>query len=163
LLDLKKSGATDVVLENAETSLQLGSILLRGLGVMSDDVSFLSTLVRNSMEVQAQEALKDIGNKEVDIMKPLQVRVSDLVDGNGNSSRMIAKEQSLSLSSRPDLEIIKPPVGNWIPDMNVEKDQPGYDFDGIDSADGVTYCLMESDDGSDEASGASKEMIDQSA
>lgn len=38
---------------------------------MSDDVSFLSTLVRNSMEVQAQEALKDI--KEVDIMKPLQV------------------------------------------------------------------------------------------
>ena len=40
---------------------------------MSDDVSFLSTLVRNSMEVQAQEALKDIGNKEVDIMKPLQV------------------------------------------------------------------------------------------
>lgn len=54
-----------------QTSLQLGSILLRGLGVMSDDVSFLSTLVRNSMEVQAQEALKDI--KEVDIMKPLQV------------------------------------------------------------------------------------------
>ena len=85
------------------------------------------------------------------------------MDGNGNSSRMIAKEQSLSLSSRPDLEIIKPPVGNWIPDMNVEKDQPGYDFDEIDSADGVTYCLMESDDGSDEASGASKEMIDQSA
>ena len=102
MLDLKKSGATDVVLENAEvifetsfvfteqhrrihlviflfvnlspqTCLQLGSILLRGLGVMSDDVSFLSTLVRNSMEVQAQEALKDIGNKEVDIMKPLQV------------------------------------------------------------------------------------------
>ena len=102
MLDLKKSGATDVVLENAEvifetsfvftaqhrrihlviflfvnlspqTSLQLGSILLRGLGVMSDDVSFLSKLVRDSMEVQAQEALKDIGNKEVDIMKPLQV------------------------------------------------------------------------------------------
>ncbi|CAN6357099.1 unnamed protein product [Urochloa humidicola] len=72
LLDLKKAGATDVVLENAETSLQLGSILLRGLGVMSDDVSFLSTLVRNSMEVQAQEALKDVGNKEVDILKPLQ-------------------------------------------------------------------------------------------
>jgi len=71
---------------------------------------------------------------------------------------MIAKEQLLSLSSRPD-----PPVRNWIPDMKVEKDQPGYDFDEIDSADGVTYCLMESDDGSDEASSASKEMIDQSA
>lgn len=40
---------------------------------MSDDVSFLSKLVRNSMEVQAQEALKDVGDKEVDIMMPLQV------------------------------------------------------------------------------------------
>ncbi|CAN6329932.1 unnamed protein product [Urochloa humidicola] len=163
LLDLKKAGATDVVLENAETSLQLGSILLRGLGVMSDDVSFLSTLVRNSMEVQAQEALKDVGNKEVDILKPLQVRVTDLVESNGNGSRMIAQEQSLRLSSRPDLNVLKPPVGSRISGMKVEKDQPGYDFDGIDSADGVAYCLLEPDDGSDEASGASKEMIDQSA
>ncbi|CAN6357098.1 unnamed protein product [Urochloa humidicola] len=163
LLDLKKAGATDVVLENAETSLQLGSILLRGLGVMSDDVSFLSTLVRNSMEVQAQEALKDVGNKEVDILKPLQVRVTDLADSNGSGSRMIAQEQSLRLSSRPDLKVLKPPVGSRIPGMKVEKDQPGYDFDGIDSADGVAYCLLEPDDGSDEASGASKEMIDQSA
>lgn len=40
---------------------------------MSDDVSFLSKLVRDSMELQAQEALKDIGDQEVDIMKPLQV------------------------------------------------------------------------------------------
>jgi hypothetical protein len=38
---------------------------------MSDDVSFLSKLVRNSMEVQAQEAVKDV--EEADIMKPLQV------------------------------------------------------------------------------------------
>ncbi|CAL4897686.1 unnamed protein product [Urochloa decumbens] len=155
LLDLKKAGATDVVLENAETSLQLGSILLRGLGVMSDDVSFLSKLVRNSMEVQAQEALKDIGAKEVDIMKPLQVRVTDLVESNGNGSRMIAQEQSLRLSSRPDLKVLKP-----LPVMKVEKDQPEYEFD---AADGVAYCLLESDDKSDEASGASKEMIDQSA
>ncbi|ONM32801.1 K(+) efflux antiporter 3 chloroplastic [Zea mays] len=80
LLDLKKAGATDVVLENAETSLQLGSILLKGLGVMSDDVSFLR-----------------------------------------------------------------------------------YDFDRVDSENGVTYCLLESDDQSDEASSTSKEMIDQSA
>ncbi|CAN6352419.1 unnamed protein product [Urochloa humidicola] len=163
LLDLKKAGATDVVLENAETSLQLGSILLKGLGVMSDDVSFLSKLVRNSMEVQAQEALKDVGAKEVDIMKPLQVRVSDLVESNGSGSRMIAQEQTLRLSSRPDLKVLTPPVGSRIPGMKVEKDQPGYDFDGIDSADGVAYCLLESDDKSDEASGASKEMIDQSA
>jgi hypothetical protein len=48
-------------------------MLLKGLGVMSDDVSFLSKLVRDSMELQAQEALKDIADQEVDIMKPLQV------------------------------------------------------------------------------------------
>ncbi|XP_066355407.1 K(+) efflux antiporter 3, chloroplastic-like isoform X2 [Miscanthus floridulus] len=163
LLDLKKAGATDVVLENAETSLQLGSMLLKGLGVMSDDVSFLSKLVRDSMELQAQEALKDIGDQEVDIMKPLQVRVSDLVESNGNGSRMVAQEQLLSLSSRPDIKAIKPPVANRIPDMKVENDKPGYDFDRVDSEDGVAYCLLESDDGSDEASSTSKEMIDQSA
>ncbi|XP_066355664.1 K(+) efflux antiporter 3, chloroplastic-like isoform X2 [Miscanthus floridulus] len=156
LLDLKKAGATDVVLENAETSLQLGSMLLKGLGVMSDDVSFLSKLVRDSMELQAQEALKDIGDQEVDIMKPLQVRVSDLVESNGNGSRMVAQEQLLSLSSRPDIKAIKPPVANRIPDMKVENDKPGYDFDRVDSEDGVAYCLLESDDGSDEASSTSK-------
>lgn len=85
------------------------------------------------------------------------------MESDGNGSRMIAQEQSLSLSSRPNLNIIKPPVGSRIPDMKVEKDQPGYDFDGIDSADGVRYCLLEADDETDEASGASKEMIDQSA
>ncbi|XAR53148.1 hypothetical protein NMG60_11021571 [Bertholletia excelsa] len=45
LLDLKKVSATDAILENAETSLQLRSKLLKGLGVMSDDVNFLSQLV----------------------------------------------------------------------------------------------------------------------
>jgi len=90
----------------------------------------------------------------------LQVRVSDLVDSNGNSSRMVAQEQSLSLSSRPDIKAIKPAVTNRIPDMKVENENPGYDFDRVDSEDGVAYCLLESDDGSDEASSTSKEMID---
>lgn len=93
----------------------------------------------------------------------MQVRVSDLVESNGNGSGMIAQEQSLSLSSRPDLDMIKPPPGSRTPDMKVEKDQQGYDLDGRDSADGVRYCLLEGDDETDEASGTSKEMIDQSA
>ncbi|CAI0448616.1 unnamed protein product [Linum tenue] len=80
LLDLKKAGATDAILENAETSLQLGSKLLKGLGVMSDDVNFLSQLVRDSMEMQAQEAaLRKTDESDTDIMKPLQVRVSDSI------------------------------------------------------------------------------------
>jgi hypothetical protein len=89
--------------------------------------------------------------------------VSDLVESNGNGSRMVAQEQLLSLSSRLDIKAIKPPVSNRIPDMKVENDKPGYDFDRVDSEDGVAYCLLESDDGSDEASSTSKETIDQSA
>ncbi|XP_031131071.1 K(+) efflux antiporter 3, chloroplastic [Ipomoea triloba] len=78
LLNLKKVGATDAILESAETSLQLGSKLLKGLGVMSDDVSFLSQLVRDSMELQAQEALGKTDDQDK-VMKPLEVRVGDLV------------------------------------------------------------------------------------
>ncbi|GMP38742.1 hypothetical protein CsSME_00009880 [Camellia sinensis var. sinensis] len=73
LLDLKKAGATDAILENAETSLQLGSKLLKGLGVMSDDVTFLSQLVRDSMELQAQEALNKTGDQELGVMGPFKV------------------------------------------------------------------------------------------
>lgn len=56
-----------------QTSLQLGSQLLKGFGVMSDDVTFLRQLVRNSMEIQAQEVLSQKDDQEFDIMKPLQV------------------------------------------------------------------------------------------
>ncbi|RZC03533.1 K(+) efflux antiporter 3, chloroplastic isoform B [Glycine soja] len=73
LLDLKKAGATDAILENAETSLHLGSKLLKGLGVMSDDVAFLSQLIRDSMELQAQEGIGQSEDRGLDIMKPLQV------------------------------------------------------------------------------------------
>jgi len=76
---------------------------------------------------------------------------------------MVAQEQALSLSRRPDVKAIKPAVTNRIPDMKVENENPGYDFDRVESEDGVAYCLLESDDGSDEASSTSKEMIDQSA
>ncbi|XVE48664.1 hypothetical protein DITRI_Ditri01bG0020600 [Diplodiscus trichospermus] len=76
LLDLKKAGATDAILENTETSLQLGSKLLKGFGVMSDDVSFLRQLFRDSVELQAQEELSKTDDQEVDIMKPLQARMA---------------------------------------------------------------------------------------
>lgn len=56
-----------------QTSLQLGSKLLKGLGVMSDDVTFLSNLVRNSMEIQAQEKLDKTGDQEIEVMEPFQV------------------------------------------------------------------------------------------
>lgn len=94
LLELKKAGATDVILENAETSLQLGSKLLRGLGVMSDDVTFLSQLMRESMELQAQEALELSDGKEPDIMKPLQVKVTD------SFNTKMEKNQDMSLEIR---------------------------------------------------------------
>ncbi|KAK8563155.1 hypothetical protein V6N12_011211 [Hibiscus sabdariffa] len=76
LLDLKKAGATDAILENTETSLQLGSKLLKGFGVMSDDVSFLRQLFRDSIELQAQEVLSKTDDRELDI-KPLQARMAE--------------------------------------------------------------------------------------
>ncbi|RAL49434.1 hypothetical protein DM860_012867 [Cuscuta australis] len=78
LLNLKKAGATDAILESTESSLQLGSKLLKGFGVMSDDVTFLSQLVRDSMELQAQEALGKTDDQDK-VMKPLQVRAGDLL------------------------------------------------------------------------------------
>lgn len=83
LLDLKKSGATDAILENAETSLQLGSKLLKGFGVMSDDVDFLSQLIRNSMEIQAQDNVDKTDDQEYNVMKPVQVRVTDTITAAG--------------------------------------------------------------------------------
>ncbi|XP_039039808.1 K(+) efflux antiporter 3, chloroplastic-like [Hibiscus syriacus] len=76
LLDLKKAGATDAILENTETSLQLGSKLLKGFGVMSDDVTFLRQIFRDSMELQAKEELSRSDDREPDIMKPLQAKMA---------------------------------------------------------------------------------------
>lgn len=42
----------------SQTSLQLGSVLLRGLGVMSDDVRFLRQMMRESMELRAKETVE---------------------------------------------------------------------------------------------------------
>lgn len=54
---------------------------MKGLGVMSDDLTFLRQLVRDSMELQALEALKKSDeealnksdNRDLDVLKPLQV------------------------------------------------------------------------------------------
>ncbi|KAL9238513.1 hypothetical protein vseg_012922 [Gypsophila vaccaria] len=94
LLELKKSGATDAILENTETSLQLGSKLLKGLGVMSDDVDFLSEIVRNSMEVKAQEELTRADDQAYDVMKPVQVRVADIMDAR--AAEIIATEDDFN-------------------------------------------------------------------
>lgn len=40
---------------------------------MSDDVTFWSKLVRDSMELQAQEVLIRNEDQDIDVMKPLQV------------------------------------------------------------------------------------------
>lgn len=40
---------------------------------MSDDVSFIRRLVRDSMEVQAQEAAGQADGEELSVMKPMQV------------------------------------------------------------------------------------------
>ncbi|VVB15989.1 unnamed protein product [Arabis nemorensis] len=108
LLELKKVGATDAILENAETSLQLGS-MLRGFGVMSDDVSFLSKVFRDSMEIQAQDeitAAETSAGSQVPPMKPMQMKASDTnvdsvqvqvkaSDSNANSAEILKETDGL--------------------------------------------------------------------
>eukprot|EP00249_Psilotum_nudum_P023507 c28900_g1_i2 orf=1853-3382(+) len=102
LLELKSAGATDAILENAETSLQLGSVLLRGLGVMSDDVNFLARIMRESMEVRAREELQKKNDKEGYFLRQFQGKVKETWDmhvekeGTGN----IVQELSLADSDR---------------------------------------------------------------
>jgi hypothetical protein len=144
-----------------QTSLQLGSMLMKGLGVMSDDVSFLSKLVRDSMELQALEALNNVKEDTMeslqvhyiltrsmllfftlysispyDLKYRLQVRVSDLVETNGNGTGMIPREQSLGLSRRPEVRVMKAAPESPIPDLN----------GNVESDDGVKYCLLETAD-----------------
>lgn len=124
LLDLKKAGATDAILENAETSLQLGSKLLRGLGVMSDDVNFLSQLMRDSMELQAQEEITKTDEQEVDVMKPLQVRVTDMVESNGNI-----------ISVSPNSQLVKL--------YQSQNEALDHESGSLDTDDGVKYCYLD--------------------
>lgn len=57
----------------SQTSLQLGSVLLRGLGVMSDDVRFLRRMMRESMELRAQETIEKKENRDTDWLVSFQV------------------------------------------------------------------------------------------
>ncbi|XP_068656240.1 K(+) efflux antiporter 3, chloroplastic-like isoform X2 [Aristolochia californica] len=111
LLELKKAGATDAILESAETSLQLGSKLLKGLGVMSDDVNFLSQLVRDSMELQAQDSFKKSDEQEYKVMKPLEVRVADFAGARPEIGSVAENKQlqdSLKKSDEQEYKVMKP-------------------------------------------------------
>lgn len=94
LLELKSAGATDAILENTETSLQLGSVLLRGLGVLSDDVSFLTRVMRESLELRARVALERQEEKDGTWLNSFQAKVRQSWD-----ARM--KKQNLREPRRP--------------------------------------------------------------
>eukprot|EP00898_Chlorokybus_atmophyticus_P007421 jgi/Chlat1/7680/Chrsp64S07175 len=55
LLELRDAGATEVVLETVETSLQMGTLLLENEGILSYDVAFLREALRQSMEIRARQ------------------------------------------------------------------------------------------------------------
>ncbi|XP_047315167.1 K(+) efflux antiporter 3, chloroplastic [Impatiens glandulifera] len=141
LLELKKAGATDAILENAETSLQLGSKLLKGLGVMSDNVNFLSQLLRDSMELQAQEALDRTEGQEIDAVKPLQVRVADSIGTKLAASSVSAENTSLRLgSSSSSIEAYRLLVSSEDEEEKLVNDEEEMeDLDGR----GVSYCELD--------------------
>ncbi|KAL3691276.1 hypothetical protein R1sor_004927 [Riccia sorocarpa] len=97
LLELKTAGATDAILETTETSLQLGSILLRGLGVRSDDVSFLRRLMRESMELRAQEALDKKSNDENEYIVQFQTKVRETWNSRSSSNSLPGEEDTEQL------------------------------------------------------------------
>ncbi|XP_074312773.1 K(+) efflux antiporter 3, chloroplastic [Silene latifolia] len=140
LIELKKSGATDAILENTETSLQLGSKLLKGLGVMSDDVDFLSELVRNSMEVQAQEDLIRTEDQEYDVMKPVQVRVADIM-GASSVETVPTDEQQYDVMKPVQVRVADIMGANSVPtDDNYSDTGQIDDGDSSDSNDGEEQC-----------------------
>ncbi|KAF9675746.1 hypothetical protein SADUNF_Sadunf09G0064900 [Salix dunnii] len=141
LLELKKEGATDAILENAEMSLQLGSKLLKDFGVMSDDVNFLSQLVRDSMELQAQEALSKNDAREFDTTKPLQVRVRDLIGGQAPIPTTSSGAKSSSINQTDD-HVLR---------LQGEADQATHDNEPQEPEDlqgkGVLYCELDGENG----------------
>ncbi|MCO5612748.1 hypothetical protein L7F22_067017 [Adiantum nelumboides] len=88
LLALKSAGATDAILENTETSLQLGSVLLRGLGVLSDDVSFLTRVMRESLELRARVALERQEEKDGAWLNSFQMQVRQSWDARMQKQRL---------------------------------------------------------------------------
>ncbi|KAH7517677.1 K(+) efflux antiporter 3, chloroplastic isoform X2 [Ziziphus jujuba] len=160
LLDLKKAGATDAILETAETSLQLGSKLLKGLGVMSDDVTFLSRLVRDSMELQAQEVLSKSGDQETDIMKPLQLRVADFVGGPESISSTSSANNESSGANRTDENQTEFSNVMRSPDVNQAKKSSELQQSENSEYDGVLYCKLDKGNGvSDNSRDAEVEKI----
>ncbi|KAI8024874.1 hypothetical protein LOK49_LG02G03184 [Camellia lanceoleosa] len=131
LLDLKKAGATDAILENAETSLQLGSKLLKGLGVMSDDVTFLSQLVRDSMELQAQEALNKTGDQELGVMGPFKVRVADVAGARTPAASAEGKSSMVNQTQRHHIS-----MEGKVEDQSLHESE---DSDG----NGTLYCELD--------------------
>eukprot|EP00850_Spirogloea_muscicola_P015217 SM000115S23896 [mRNA] locus=s115:2248:8946:- [translate_table: standard] len=86
LLELQVAGATDAVLENTETSLRLGSILLKGLGVRSDDVTFVRRMMRQSMELRAREVLEKKDGANASWLAPFQAKRKQTFDANAGAT-----------------------------------------------------------------------------
>ncbi|KAF3435851.1 hypothetical protein FNV43_RR22943 [Rhamnella rubrinervis] len=141
LLDLKKAGATDAILEDAETSLQLGSKLLKGLGVMSDDVNFLSQLVRDSMELQAQEALTKSDDQDIDIMKPLQVRVADFIGPEEPISSTSQAKTSSDANQTDSTHVMSSSVVDQAKQLHELQQSENSEYDG------VLYCELDKGNG----------------
>ncbi|KAI3969778.1 hypothetical protein MKW92_018741 [Papaver armeniacum] len=152
LIELKKAGATDAILENAETSLQLGSKLLKGLGIMSDDVNFLSNIVRDSMELQAQDDLSRDVDREFGVMKPIQVRVTDLMGSRTTNSSIPLKKGMQKPQNQEQTETEPPYISDEPSDiramsgLNYPKSITDVSED-VEDGKGVTYCELDVDDG----------------
>ncbi|MFS7998029.1 hypothetical protein Hanom_Chr12g01148901 [Helianthus anomalus] len=100
---------------------------------MSDDVNFLSQIVRDSMELQAKTIAVA---KDPDVMESLQVRVGDLVSTRKSGAVLPAKDESVRISQAERDRILmtqEPP-----------KPKPKPQSSGEDGR-GVLYCELDMD------------------
>lgn len=87
LLELKLAGATDVVLENAETSLRLGSVLLQELGVTRDDIVFMRRTMRGAMDQRARDAIVNRdGSDTAPVVELYQAKVEQTLRSRDSSN-----------------------------------------------------------------------------
>ncbi|CAI5533245.1 unnamed protein product [Closterium sp. Naga37s-1] len=100
LSELRRAGATDVVLESAETGLLLGSMMLQGMGVMRDDVTGLRL---GSMLLQDMGVMRD----DVVFVRRL---MRDAMDQRALSASSSSQSSDL-ISSRPLLDTLKETLG----------------------------------------------------
>lgn len=157
---------------------------------MSDDVNFLSQLVRDSMEMQAQDSLDRTEDQDYNVMKPLQVRgqylsleqifildqtfmtasimwlnqvrIADLVGARPATSPIPLSQQSQSPDQPEALQIstLRNQTSGALSQVDPTYGSAIQQSDDEECGKGVNYCDLETENGSSNIHSSDKGDID---